>query len=257
MSSEKKCDFTVRHYREILETALKNGYKFIGYDDAAGKRDCILRHDVDYVPEWAVRKGEIESELGIKSTFFFQVCARTYNLRERASFKAVERLRSLGHVIGLHLDLTWNPEVSWEDVPSACEEDKRVLQSITGVKPCDIISFHNPHRFVKQILNQHIPGMRHTYEAPYFSGIKYLSDSQGWYEGCMCKIFEEKRYPVIQLLTHGDYWFEKTKGDFIADMAQLVKFRSNELAQYMVDYHPVCKKNEERLRRLVREGCGV
>jgi len=252
-----ECDFSVTHYREILETAVKSGYRFIGYEErqapAPGERVCILRHDVDYAPEWTLRLGAIERTLGIRATYFFQVCAKTYNLRESANYQTLQRLRQMGHTLGLHFDLTWKPDAHWEEIPELCRRDKAVFAAIAGIEPCEIISFHNPHRFGPQVLNQDVAGMRHTYEKPFFSDMKYLSDSQGWYEGCMCKVFEEQRYPAIQLLMHADYWTEDTKGDFISDIAQLVKWRADELTQYLVEFHPVCRTNEERLRREIRD----
>ncbi|HXG87642.1 MAG TPA: hypothetical protein VNJ02_04835 [Vicinamibacterales bacterium] len=247
-----KCDFSMHHYREIIGTALTHGYSFVGFDEAAtipsDQKVCIMRHDVDYLPERTLDFGKIERDLGIRSTFFFQVCAKTYNLREATTYQIVDALRGMGHTLGLHFDLTWNPDTEWETVAERCQEDKVVFKSITGVEPCDIISFHNPHRFVDRILNQAISGMRHTYERAYFSDMKYVSDSQGWYEACPCQLFAQEKYPVVQLVTHADYWSHATAGDFIRDMAQLVQLRSDDLTQYMVDFHPVCRRHEERLR---------
>jgi hypothetical protein len=255
MSSE--CDFSIGHYREILAAAVESGYRFVGYDDAEAlppdQLSCILRHDVDYMPEWTVAMARIERELGITSTYFFQVCAKTYNLRESASYSAVRELAGMGHTLGLHFDLTWKPDTQWEEMAELCRQDKDVFRAITGIVACEIISFHNPHRFVDSLLNHEVPGMRHTYEKRYFSDMKYLSDSQGWYEGCMCKIFAAKEYPRIQLLTHADYWPEKTRGDFISDTAQIVRLRSEELTRYLITFHPVCKKNEVRLRAEIRK----
>jgi len=95
-----------------------------------------------------------------------------------------------------------------------------------------------------------VDGMEHTYEKQYFSDMKYLSDSQGWYEGCVCKIFEQKKYDKIQLLTHPYIWPIEAKYDFTEDMAEMIKAKGVELIDYMVKYHPVCAKNEKRLRSL-------
>lgn len=249
------CNFSIQHYQEILETALQNGYYFIDYREVSslspGQRACILRHDVDYVPEWTYLFAEIERDLGIRATYFFQICAQTYNLRETENYHLVHQLQSMGHRLGLHMDLGWKNDGQWEEIPSLCHRDKQLFENITGIKPCEIISFHNPHRFVEKILNQKIPKIRHTYEKGFFSDIKYLSDSQGWYEGCMCKIFASGKYPVIQLLTHSHIWPEKTTGDFISDMAQMIKYCTDELTEYLIRFHPVCKKNELRLRQEV------
>ena len=93
--------------------------------------------------------------------------------------------------------------------------------------------------------------MRHTYEKRYFSEIKYLSDSQGWYEGCPCHVFREERYPRLHLLTHPYIWPDREEGDFIEDMAAMVQFRGHELADYLVRYHPVVRKHETRFRSLL------
>lgn len=248
-----KCEFSMRHFQECLETGLAHGYRFIRFDELntlpEGQRACILRHDVDYMPEWSVLFGEIEYKLGIKATYFYQICAETYNLRETKNFKGIHRLQELGHTLGLHFDPTWKDDVAWEDLPSLCEQDKKAFQAITGIKPCGIVSFHNPHRFVDRILNADIPNLPHSYEKRFFSAIKYLSDSQGWYEGCICKIFEAGKYERIQLCTHSYIWPPEPAGDFIHDMANMVKLKADELTQYLITYHPVCKKDEARLRQ--------
>lgn len=251
------CDFGVRHYREVLETALRNDFRFIQYEELdslkPGQKACILRHDVDYIPEWAIRIAQIEKDLGIRATYFFEICAQPYNLREIHNYNVVHEIKRLGHTIGLHFDLSWKDDVKLEEIPDFCRQEKKIFEAITGIAPCEMISFHNPHRFVDKILNQDIPGMRHSYEKKYFSDIKYLSDSQGWYEGCMCKIFAAGKYPLIQLLTHEYIWQEPTAGDFISDIAQLVKLRTDEITRYFLTYHPVCKKNEALLRQKVTE----
>lgn len=245
------CNFSLRHYEEILKTALKHDYRFIQYDELdslkKNERACILRHDIDYIPEWAPALAEIENKLNIRATYFFEICAMPYNLREIHNYQIAKTIEKMGHTIGLHFDLSWKDDVQLEEIPVFCNQEKKLFEAITGIKPCEIISFHNPHRFVDKILNQDILGMRHTYEKKYFSDIKYLSDSQGWYEGCVCKIFEAQKYPVIQLLTHEYIWPSQSTG-FISDVAQLVKLRTDRITEYLIQYHPVCKKNAALLK---------
>lgn len=251
------CDFSRAHYREILEAALERGYRCIRYDEleklAPGVKACILRHDIDYMPEWSVHLGAIEADLGVVATYFFQVCARTYNLRERETHAAVRDLAKQGHVLGLHLDISWDEDVHWENVPRQSREEQELFAAITGVEPCEIVSVHNPHRFRDDILNREVPEISHTYERRYFTDIKYLSDSQGWYEGCPCRIFGDERYERVQFLTHPYIWPESSRGDFIEDMAAMVGLRRRELTEYLVQYHPVCSEHQKRLRRLAQE----
>ncbi len=249
------CHFGIQHYEAILKEGLRNDYQFISFEQletlSLEQKACILRHDVDYMPEWSIHFAEIENSLGIKSTFFFQVCAMTYNLRQSENYETVQKLVDMGHHVGLHFDLSWKKDMPWEEVALFCEKDKKVFKEITGIEPCEIISFHNPHRFTDLILNREIPQMRQTYEKSFFSDIKYISDSQGWYEGCMCKLFASNRYKIIQFLSHPHLWPTAPTGDFICDMAHMIKLKTDELTQYLINFHPVCKKNETRLRQEV------
>ncbi len=253
MSTKTKCGFGIAHYEEILSTGIEKGYRFIRFDElskqAAGQKLCVLRHDVDYLPERNLRFAEIENRLGIRAAYFFQIGAMPYNLREAKNYRVVRELSKMGHVIGLHFDFTWKENVRWDELAALCKGDKKVFQAITGITPCEIISFHNPHRFTERILNQKIAGMCHTYEADYFSSIKYISDSQGWYEGCMCGLFRSAKYPAYQFLTHDYIWPDRSSGDFITDMAHMIKGRGNELLRYMIEFHPVCRKHQDRLRK--------
>ena len=245
------CNFGIDHYREILEIATEHGYRFIGFDaptSPPGERVCILRHDIDYMPEWSLGFGRIERDLGIRATYFFQVSARTYNIRETSNHRVIRTLAEWGHTLGLHIDLAWDTEMEWEEVAEFGQKEKDIFRLQTGIEPCEIISFHNPHRFKDRVLDRSVPGLRHTYEPAFFSDIKYLSDSQGWYEGCMCGVFAARKYDAIHLLTPPYIWPEETTGESIGDIARMIKGRTDELVEYLVTYHPVCARNESRLR---------
>jgi hypothetical protein len=252
--STETCSFSLQHYREILQTAKTAGYEFLLFDEAqtsTADRCCLLRHDIDYTPEKAMEFGKIEADCGIRSTFFFQVVAWTYNARERTCYRTIRELADMGHQIGLHFDVTWQAQTGWEDLLDLCARERELLSHMTGLNIPDIISFHNPGTYAVKVINKDVVGIHHTYEPRYFSEFKYLSDSQGWYEGCVCKIFESGKYPNIQLLTHPYIWWEVPRSDFIEDMAAFINMRRDELTQYMIAHHPVCAKHEDRLRKLV------
>jgi hypothetical protein len=246
------CNFSVTHYKSILDTALTSGYRFGKYDELENEQDfiCVLRHDVDYTPERAAIFGQIEKDLGIKAYYFFLINSEIYNLRDHRVYKVINELKEMGHYIGLHYDLSWNSEIKWEDVPKQCIQEKNIFKALTDIEPCNIVSFHNPHIFTDLLLNKDVEGLEHTYEKRYFSDTKYLSDSQGWYEGCMCGVFSKKTYKKIQLLTHPYIWPEEVKSSFTEDMAEMIKVKKNYIVDYMIKYHPVCTKNKEKLRRL-------
>ena len=246
------CNFSVTHYKEILETALESGYRFGKYEELESEENflCVLRHDVDYTPERANIFGKIEYDLGIRAYYFFLINSEIYNLRDHRVYKVIHELKEMGHSIGLHYDLSWKPDIKWENIPDQCDLEKRIFKTLTDIEPCNIVSFHNPHIFSELLLNKTVPGMEHSYEKRDFSDTKYLSDSQGWYEGCMCQVFPKKVYKKIQLLTHPYIWPNESQCNFINDMAEMIKNKRDYITDYMIKYHPVCKKNQEELRQL-------
>jgi hypothetical protein len=247
-------EFHMGRYREIIRIAVDRDYRFVSFKESQqldkNTRYCILRHDMDYMPEWCAQLAEAEEEFGVRSNWFFQTCAKTYNLREAGNVAIVRSLARAGHTIGLHVDLAWDPDLNEREIPDFIEEEKVLFEKITGIQPCDIISFHNPHRFADRIVNQVFEGVHHTYEPRYFSKIKYLSDSQGWYEGCASVVFAERRYPQIHLLLHPYIWPMESRGGYIENMAAMVALRKKELIDYLLKYNPACTRNADRLREL-------
>lgn len=252
---EKKpveCSFSFDHYRHILATALESGYQFCSFGEGS-KQDgqvCVLRHDIDYTSERILEYAQIESDLGIKSYYFFLLNCPTYNIREKRNFDIIQRLKKMGHYIGTHFDLSWEPNATWDQVVTRFLYEKKLFEMMTEVVPCEIVSFHNPHKFKDLVLNKTVAGIEHTYEQRYFSDMKYLSDSQGWYEGCVCKVFAEKRYKKIQLLTHPYIWSHTPQSNFIGDMAEMLREVSDYATEQLIEGHPVCYRSKEELRRL-------
>ncbi len=251
---DKTCSFSLDHYREILQTAKESGYEFLLFDEllSTAEQCCLLRHDIDYTPEKATEFGKIEADLGIRSTYFFQIVAWTYNIRERASYQAIRELSDMGHQIALHFDVTWRGASQWEELPNLCTKERELLSHLTGLDIPDIVSFHNPGTYANKVIDKEVAGIHHTYEPRYFSAYKYLSDSQGWYEGCVCKLFESGKYPRIQLLTHPYIWWDDPHSDFIENMSALINMRRDQLTEYMIEHHPVCTKNQDQLRSFVK-----
>lgn len=92
-----------REYRELLSMALRQEYgvvpveAWLGSGGATGDRPILLlRHDVDQHPRSALRMARIESELGVRSTWYFRW--RT------ARHEVVPAIRSAGHSVGLHYE---------------------------------------------------------------------------------------------------------------------------------------------------------
>ncbi len=177
------CDFSLRHYRALLEQARASGYRFAGFDRAPEAGDLILRHDVDLSLEAAVRLAEVEAEAGAFSTWFLMTRSVFYNLDSDLGQTALERLRDLGgrighHAVWPHLDLDerFEPVVAW----------------------------HNPE---PEYMSAPIDGALNVMAAPWFDPGHYRSDSnQHWRHGCPHEGLGHGRFEWLQLLTHPEIW---------------------------------------------------
>ncbi len=124
-------DFTLKIYRQLLETLLQKGYQFVTYAqwaesqalsaqtlrqashrDRQGDRTfsakpsplCILRHDVDRRPANALTMAQMESELGIKGTYYFRIVPESFDE------KIIKEIAGMGHEVGYHyeeVDFAW------------------------------------------------------------------------------------------------------------------------------------------------------
>jgi hypothetical protein len=91
------CDFSLAHYRELLQAAKAGGYRFAGFDRAPEPGDLILRHDVDLSLASALAVAEVEADEGAWSTWFLMTRSVFYNLASKEGEQAIARLRELGH----------------------------------------------------------------------------------------------------------------------------------------------------------------
>ncbi len=199
----------LKSYKSLINEIKLNGYKFSFFANKSKKKQIVfLRHDVDILPDDAMRIAELEKKLGVKSTFFFLVNTNLYNINSKKVKFNILKIIKLGHKIGLHYDgeNSLKKNTFKKDVESQCN----VIENIINQK-VDIISFHKPR---KSFLNysKKIANREHTYMPKYFSLIGYISDSQGiWKYG----IPTEKDFFIskksFQLLTHPEWWVGKEK----------------------------------------------
>ena len=93
-------DFTLQTYKKFLTTFRDGGYLFYTFaawcKDRPSGKILILRHDIDKKPENALKIALLESELGVKSTYYF--------LAKSSVFKSeiIKKIADLGHEIAYH-----------------------------------------------------------------------------------------------------------------------------------------------------------
>ena len=182
------CDFSLGHYRELLQAAKTGGYRWAGFDAPPSAGGLILRHDVDVSLDAALGMAEIEADEGAWSTWFLMTRSVFYNLASSEGERAIARLRALGHRVAHHavyphvdLDGRFEPVVAW----------------------------HNPD---PGYMGAPIAGAVNAMEAPFFDPDHYRSDSnQQWRHGCPHEQLGQGEFEWLQLLTHPEIWaFEGT-----------------------------------------------
>ncbi len=177
------CVFDLGHYRELLDAALAGGYRFSFFDREPQAGDLLLRHDVDLSLPAAVELAELEAEAGAAATYLLMTESLFYNLASVEGRWALERLRALGHRVGLHA--VW-PRAAFD------ERFDRVL------------AWHNPD---PPFMSEPVDGAVNVMQEPWFDRDHYRSDSnQQWRGGCPHEQLARGEYDWLQLLVHPEIW---------------------------------------------------
>jgi hypothetical protein len=206
------CSFGLDHFRELLQAARQGGYRFRFFDGEPEPGDLFLRHDVDLMLEAAVELAELEAEEGVRATYFLMTESVFYNLASHEGRAAFERLRALGHRVGLHA--VW---------PSR-EADDRFDR---------VVAWHNPD---PDYVSDPLDGLVNVMAPPWFSPDTYRSDSnQRWRSGCPHEELAAGRFEWLQLLTHPEIWVYR--GDTMREtmLSMLDRERDRRLEQLAED----------------------
>jgi len=177
------CDFSLAHYRELLQAAKDGGYRWTAFGQEPQPGDLILRHDVDLSLEAALQMAELEAELGARATYFLMTQSVFYNLGSSEGRRALNRLRELDHGVGLHA--VW-PNLELNDRFDA------------------VVAWHNPN---PDYMSEPVAGAVNAMEPPYFEPEHYRSDSnQRWLHGCPHDQLRGAEFEWLQLLIHPEIW---------------------------------------------------
>jgi hypothetical protein len=177
------CDFSLGHYRELLDAATTGGYRFADFGREPQAGDLILRHDVDLSLDAALRLAEVEADARASSTWFLMTRSIFYNLASSEGEHAMARLRDLGHHVAHHA--VW-PHVDLDD----------------RFEP--VVAWHNPD---PEYVNAPIDGAVNVMQPPWFDPERYRSDSnQRWRHGCPHHQLARGEFEWLQLLTHPEIW---------------------------------------------------
>ncbi len=168
-------------YGALLDAA--SGYRFVHFDHEPQDGEIFLRHDVDLSLAAAVQVAELEAARGVSATYFLMTRSVFYNLASAEGERALERLRELGHRVGLHavyphvdIDERFDPVLAW----------------------------HNPD---PEFMNAPVEGLVNVMSPPWFDREHYRSDSnQNWRSGDPTAALAAHEFEWLQLLTHPEIW---------------------------------------------------
>jgi hypothetical protein len=175
------CAFSLEHYRELLHAVREGGYRFAFFEREPQPGEILLRHDVDLSLDAALDLAEIEHELGVGATYFLMTRSEFYNLEAASGTRALDRLRALGHRVGLH--------AVWPHV----DEDERFER---------VLAWHNPE---PEYMREPVDGYVNVMQPPWAD--VYRSDSnQHWRQGCPHDDLRAHAFERLQLLVHPEIW---------------------------------------------------
>ncbi len=199
--------FSLDAYRALVEAMLARGYRARTFETAdPAAPDLILRHDIDVSIAAAVAVAEVESALGVRATYFVLVRSLFYNPFSPEASDGLDRLRALGHEIGLHFDAALYRD-GGETLDAGAARECAVLETILGDGArIRTVSLHRP---AAGLANQppEIAGRTNAYAPRFVEEMGYCSDSRGgWRYGHPLDHPAVAEGRGLQLLTHPIWW---------------------------------------------------
>lgn len=95
-------DFTLSIYRQLLLALQQAEYSFFTFEDYCKKKPSgkyvILRHDVDLKAAHSLATAKIESEMGIRASYYFRVILQSNQPN------IIRQIADFGHEIGYHYE---------------------------------------------------------------------------------------------------------------------------------------------------------
>lgn len=241
--------FTYEAYRDLLSLLRKQGYAFETYHTWQEIPRCvILRHDIDTCLSQAVKLAEVEAEEGVQSTWFVLLRTDFYNVFSRSGREALDRIRSLGHEIGLHFDeASYVPALTPEELPGRAVKEAELLSALLET-PITTVSMHRPSKATLEA-DYHIPGLVNSYGKTFFHDFKYLSDSRRRWREPVEEIIRSGEHDRLHILTHA-FWYHETEENLSRTVGGFIRAATEErcrlMAENITDLSSILQESEVR-----------
>jgi hypothetical protein len=238
-----KRSFSYQEYKKIINN-IRSYTKLLDYSKISKetKKFCIIRHDVEFSVDRAVNMAIFEKEeLGISSSYFFQIRNNFYNLLSQTNIEKLLKIEKMGHKIGLHVH--FGGLKTKEELNEYIKHDIDTVAHYVGIK-IDRFSYHRP---VMTILgeNLEIEGYINAYSNMFFHyfgderpkklEITYISDSNNfWRYGYPTDIID-KKIKRSQILIHPYSWTREGYNKIEDNFRDLIKEKSIEMVYTLKD----------------------
>lgn len=129
-------DFTLFVYKLLLTTLRGNGYVFQPFKNflqAPAMKVVVLRHDIDKLPQNALKTAQLENELGIQGSYFFRVVSDSWDK------EVMGRIAELGHELGYHYE---DLAIAGGNYEKAIRHFERQLAGFRQIYPVKTICMH-------------------------------------------------------------------------------------------------------------------
>lgn len=219
-------DFTLASYEDFLRRAQLHDIEILRVKDHSrvrkGQASIILRHDIDFSLDAALKMAESEAALGVVSTYFVLLRSPFYNALSPRGTEIIRRISSLGHEIGLH----WDGSLLSSETTRAHDTLKSEAQILGSLAGQTVVS-----------AAQHVPRLGYldvsdlfendTYSESFQKSYAYVSDSSmRWRTRNLNDVLSEKAH--FHLLIH-PIWWATAGDDYRGKIATLCETQAHDL----------------------------
>ena len=202
--------FTLTKYKELLQLAIDR-FEFVDLEcQNIPQQAALWRHDVDFSPCLALQMARVDHEIGISSTFYFQVCSEYYNVLNFSTIEQIKEIASMGHRIGLHFSPDPNLSGTLESLEHQLMDQAIVLENAIKYTVSSF-SIHNPTTLQSDLFDKTThSGLRNASSSSLRKTYSYCSDSNGyWRHQSLESLIVNPDVSRLYALIHPIWWQDK------------------------------------------------
>ena len=250
MNEINRLSFTYKDYHNLLDNLIDSNYVFSFFEKDNNNRNVVfMRHDIDKSIDKAFEIASIEEQKNVVSSFFFLTRSPLYSILEPHSIRLIREIHSMGHSIGLHIDIARIKKTlvnSNADLNNIINNEFKIMYKVLDGVFEKIFSFHNPTKDlfqIKSFKNDYICTYDENFMLP---KTKYISDSNSfWREGDPIENIKNKKWKRLQILTHPIWWTQDNPVNIIKLLNDTISGRSKELDSYLISSNSAYAKSRE------------